>query len=187
MIIYDERKMALAINIISIIIGLAIGLLGYFCYKDLITFICIFIGIMIILINIYPLQAYFKLMKENKIYTIDFIISICFIALGFMFIFMQGTAISIVFGVFCIILPIIRIIIAKQKKRQLKREIPLFIIGALMLFNIREQIFRFALVGFGAILVIIGIVNIILSNLVYKKQNEDPNLIDVDYKNIDEE
>jgi hypothetical protein len=185
-IAFDERKFTFIVNILSIILGIAISLLGYFFYKELITFICIFVGVLLILINIYPLVAYSKLMKDSKIYIVDFIITIGFILLGGMFIINHGLAMSIVFGAYCIVFPIIRIIISKQKKRQFKREIPLFIIGALMFFNVSDEVFRFALVGVGILLALLGFINIILSKVVYKKIHDDPNLIDVNYEDIQE-
>lgn len=184
MIMYDSKKITLTINIISIVIGTVIACLGIWCYEEFIEFICIAIGIGMVLINGFLLFIYAKAVEADKRFIFDLVIATINVILGMLFIFNHGLAVSIVFGVFLIVLPIIRIIISDNKKNQLIKEIPFFIIGALMLFNVADVVFRIAIIAFGGILVIIGIVNIILSNITVKPKKNNDDALDVEIREI---
>ena len=81
-----------------------------------------------------------------------FVTSLIFILLGIAFIINHEMYISIIFGVFLIILPIIRILLAKNHKMQIYHEVPYILLGLALALNISHLIFQIAIVALGILL-----------------------------------
>lgn len=146
----DKRN--LYFGVIGMVLGITLALIGILYYDYFLHAICIAIGIVIILMNIYPLLFSFKEMKYNKRFVYMFVTSLIFILLGIAFIINHEIYISIVFGVFLIILPIIRILLAKNHKMQFLHEVPYILLGLALALNISHLIFQIAIVAFGILL-----------------------------------
>lgn len=158
--------------IITIIIGAFFVFVPYNIIKDVLF---IFMGIVIIFLNLLPCVINFKLASQNSKYYVNAIFSLLGVILGFLLIFNHGLATSIVIAVYLIIMPLIRISSSDNKTKQLKSELPLFILAAVLLFTPLEAIFKIVLIIFGIILIVIGGVNLILT-IAYnskKKNNFD--------------
>jgi len=172
--IVNSKKISIISSIILMIIGILIALLSYFSYDTFIHVICIFLGIFIILLNIYPTLKYSSLMTQDNRYIPHFIIALSFLIIGILFIFSHGFVLSIITTTFLILLPIIRIILADNKKIQFLKEIPLLIIGIMVFFNVFDNIFRYVLITSGGVLFILGLVYLI-SIFINKKDKEMEN------------
>lgn len=178
--IINSKKFLIVSSIIVMLVGILISLLAYFSYDTFIHIICILLGIVIILFNIYPVMKYSSLMTQDKRYIPHFIIALAFLIIGVLFIFSHGFVISIITAVFLLILPIIRIIMAVDKKNQFLREIPLLVIGIMVFFNVFDGIFRYVLIASGGIIFILGLIFFISIFVNKKDKNKDNGVIDAE-------
>ena len=174
-------------GILSIIIGAVLILMAIFAFGSLINITCIIIGIIIVLVNFYYVfisalilnntesgKAVNVLEEKLKIFAyVELILSLAGVILGFVFIFNHGLALQIVFGVFLIVYPLIRLSFAIDKKEQLKKELPILLVALviviLAVFGSLGQILQIIAIIIGALIFISGIVSIIL---YYSKDNK---------------
>ena len=157
------RRISLASSIIMMVFGSLITLLSIFSYEGLANFICICIGLLIIIVNIFPLAIAISLVENDKRYIPDLILTIISIVVGIIFMIdRKNIVISIILAIILIILPIIRIALASNKKDKLKEELPLLIIGVVLAFNVGDLIFQIALISFGAIIFIYGLISLFI-------------------------
>ena len=147
-----NNKRNLYFGVIGMVLGITLALIGILYYDYFLHAICISIGIVIILVNIYPLLFSFKEMKYNKRFIYMFITSLIFILLGMAFIINHEMIISIIFGVFLILLSFIRILLAKNHKMRFLHEVPYILLGLALVLNISHVIFQVAIVAFGILL-----------------------------------
>ena len=147
-----NNKRNLYFGVIGMVLGITLALIGILYYDYFLHAICISVGIVIILVNIYPLLFSFKEMKYNKRFLYMFITSLIFILLGIAFIINHEMIISIIFGVFLILLSFIRILLAKNHKMRFLHEVPYILLGLALVLNISHVIFQVAIVAFGILL-----------------------------------
>ena len=147
-----NNKRNLYFGVIGMVLGITLALIGILYYDYFLHAICISVGIVIILVNIYPLLFSFKEMKYNKRFIYMFITSLIFILLGIAFIINHEMIISIIFGVFLILLSFIRILLAKNHKMRFLHEVPYILLGLALVLNISHVIFQVAIVVFGILL-----------------------------------
>ena len=147
-----NNKRNLYFGVIGMVLGITLALIGILYYDYFLHAICISVGIVIILVNIYPLLFSFKEMKYNKRFLYMFITSLIFILLGIAFIINHDMIISIIFGVFLILLSFIRILLAKNHKMRFLHEVPYILLGLALVLNISHIIFQIAIVAFGILL-----------------------------------
>ena len=147
-----NNKRNLYFGVIGMVLGITLALIGILYYDYFLHAICISVGIVIILVNIYPLLLSFKEMKYNKRFLYMFITSLIFILLGIAFIINHEMIISIIFGVFLILLSFIRILLAKNHKMRFLHEVPYILLGLALVLNISHIIFQIAIVAFGILL-----------------------------------
>lgn len=147
-----NNKRNLYFGVIGMVLGITLALIGILYYDYFLHAICISIGIVIMLVNIYPLLFSFKEMKYNKRFIYMFITSLIFILLGIAFIINHEMIISIIFGVFLILLSFIRILLAKNHKMRFLHEVPYILLGLALVLNISHVIFQVAIVAFGILL-----------------------------------
>ena len=147
-----NNKRNLYFGVIGMVLGITLALIGILYYDYFLHAICISVGIVIILVNIYPLLFSFKEMKYNKRFIYMFITSLIFILLGIAFIINHEMIISIIFGVFLILLSFIRILLAKNHKMRFLHEVPYILLGLALVLNISHVIFQIAIVAFGILL-----------------------------------
>lgn len=167
----DKRN--LYFGVIGMVLGITLALIGILYYDYFLHAICIAIGIVIILMNIYPLLFSFKEMKYNKRFVYMFVTSLIFILLGIAFIINHEMYISIIFGVFLIILPIIRILLAKNHKMQIYHEVPYILLGLALALNISHLIFQIAIVALGILLAMYSGLYLLLIVFVKIKRNDN--------------
>lgn len=163
------------LGIITIMIGVMFVLIPY---EELVSFLFTFVGICIMAINALPCFLNWMKYEATKQDLKDAIVSTISVLLGFIFIFCQGLArdiFSIIFALWLIILPIIRIVNSENKKEQFKKEIPYFLVGLLLFFVPTGAIFSIVLKIFGAIVILYGIINIVLTIVGHKNDNNDDN------------
>ena len=147
------RRSSLASSIILMVFGLLIALLSVFSFDGLANFICVCIGLLIIIVNIFPLIMAISLVEHDRRYIPDLVLTLISIVVGIVFMVdRKNIIISIVLAFILIILPIIRIIMSDNKKEKFKEELPLLIIGLLLAFNVGDKIFQIALISFGGLI-----------------------------------
>ena len=161
--------------ITSIIIGTLITLLSIFAFDAIISVLFFMIGLGIVLSNIFPLIIASQNLNVSKIYIFDFLSSLIGIILGVLFMFNHSLAISISFGVYLVLIPLIRIFLSANRLQQLKMEIPSFVIAILLFCNVLDEILRIGLIVIGSIILILGIVNLILE-LIYRSKHKNDNV-----------
>ena len=79
-------------------------------------------------------------------------LDLIFILLGIAFTINHEMIISIIFGVFLILLSFIRILLAKNHKMRFLHEVPYILLGLALVLNISHVIFQVAIVAFGILL-----------------------------------
>jgi hypothetical protein len=179
----SNKRLSLYYGVIGVILGVVLTLVGILYYEEFVQVICIFIGTIIILVNIFPLLISAKEMKHSKRYAYNFIVSLSFIILGAIFIFNHGFVLSVILGSLLIIFPLIRIILARDHKRQFLTEIPLLALGIALFFNSGDLLFQIALITFGIVLAVLSLINIVLL-MIHTKSFEDT-VIDVESEEVE--
>lgn len=168
------RRSSLASSIILMVFGLLIALLSVFSFDGLANFICVCIGLLIIIVNIFPLIMAISLVEHDRRYIPDLVLTLISIVVGIVFMIdRKNIIISIVLAFILIILPIIRIIMSDNKKEKFKEELPLLIIGILLAFNVGDKIFQIALISFGGLIFIYGIIGVIINIKDEKSKDDD--------------
>ncbi len=136
------KKNLLLARIVVMTIGILLGVLllvvGSVLTKDTVATIInvalIIYGIIIVIGNIPGLIAGIRNIHAPA-GVFDLVASILGIALGFAMIFYQGTLLVTLVAIYLIIFPLIRVILAKNKSEQLKREAVRILLGvALLIF-----------------------------------------------------
>lgn len=174
-----ERQIKIYTSIFSLLVGTVIVLLSVFAFEAMVRIFFVCVGIGVVLVNLIPFIIATQLVSRDKRYVLDLILSLLAIILGVLFIFEQGHAVSIVFSIYLVLMPIIRIALASDKLRRLKKELPLFIIAILLFFNVFDDILRIALIVIGGLLALLGLVNLILALISKGSNNENNNYPDM--------
>ena len=164
----STKKNVLANIIVSLIIGVILGailvvLASVLTFGDLLYWGLIVIGILTVISNVAPFVNGIMNLK-NAQGILDFVFAALGIVLGLMLIFAQGTVLGkilpIILAIYLIIIPVIRIILAKAAwKDQIKKEWVRILIGVLIiaflpaLFGAMADVFTLVLLiaGYGVI------------------------------------
>ena len=160
--------------VFSIILGALITLLSVFAFDAIVDITFFMIGMGIILSNIFPLITAIEVARVDSRYIFNIIASIIGIILGVLFMFNHSLVVSIVFGVYLVIMPTVRIILSKNKLEELKSELPLYIAAILLFCNVLDKVLRIGLIVVGVIITILGIINLAME-LIYRSKHKDDN------------
>lgn len=166
----DNKLKSLGSCLVALIGGLLLLVIPYEVLKDMLFTI---IGIIMVVVNIFPCVLYWLSYKTDNRYLMPAIMATISVTIGFVFIFWHEWFVSIILAVWLIILPIYRICINKNWKVQLKNEIPYFIVAALLFFTPFGAILQIALKVFGGILMLWGLISLIIYAVNNKKDNDD--------------
>lgn len=188
--IYEPQKVVnWIIPIVYILIGVAFVAIPSDVLLDIIFTV---LGVIIILLNLIPCIYYFMLgSKDNKYYT-NAVLSLVSIIIGFVFIFNHNAVLAVILGIWLVLLPILRIILSTEKKKEIKKAIPYFVAAILLFFIPATTILDIVLKVFGVLLMVLGVFYIIYNIVIDKKNNKDDdsnnsntrNIIDVEYKEL---
>ena len=190
-LVEKERIVNWVTPIVYILIGLA-----FLCIPSnvLIDIIFTVLGIIIIGLNLIPCIYYFMMgSKDNRYYPYA-VMALVSVIIGFVFIFEHNAILAIILGVWLVVLPIVRIVLAKDKKQELIKAIPYFIAAVLLFFIPFNAILDIVLKVFGCFLMAIGVLYIVLNIVADHKNKKDNNnnnnnskdreIIDVEYKEL---
>lgn len=160
------------VNISVMIAGIICSLLGVlFLFKDIVgvltNILFYVVGFLLIVEGI--LGIVFGVKSNVKslmiIGAIDLII-------GVVLMFYHGTLLNILFAVLLVVLPIIRIVQTKDKKMQLKKEFPKFVLAIILFLISLGGISKILSIIVGVVLISIGLVLVIGSFYKNKIVNE---------------
>ncbi|MGM9969059.1 MAG: hypothetical protein ACI35S_01540 [Anaeroplasma sp.] len=187
-LIKRQRQNIIIGSIIYIVIGTLITLASIFAFDTLVNIFFTCIGLAIIVMNLLPFVIACYGIAKDKRYLFDLLSSIIAIVFGCLFIFKHDTAITIISAVYLILLPIVRIIISKNMLEQLKKELPLFLVAVLMIFNVMHAVLRVVLIIVGVLLIIYGLYMLIRCLLKKNNRNDknphDRIVIDADVNEL---
>lgn len=166
----NRKRLNIIFGIISIIAGILFIILGIFQYDFFREFLCVIIGIGMIVTNIPAVIFSLYNLGFDKKRNLMFLSGIIGIGLGAFYIPFHGTVMSIVCGTFLLILPTVRIIFEDDHLEQFKKEIVLYMIGLFLTLNMLDVMFKVIVIVVGAILMVGGILFII--SLSYSKRSK---------------
>jgi hypothetical protein len=164
----------ITVMVIGILLGVLLLVLGMLLKPETVQTIIkwgiIIYGIFIVIGNIPGLiSGIANIGKPTGVF--DLVCALLGIALGVAMICYQGSVLVAIVGIYLIILPLVRVLLAKQKGEQFKRELIRIILGVVLLFfvpallNVAFTVIHWLLVILGwiviALSVIIGVVEII--------------------------
>ena len=164
--------------------------------KTLVDIIFTVLGVIIICLNLIPCIYYFMLGSKDSRYYPYAILALISVVIGFVFIFNHNAILAIILGVWLVVLPIVRIILSKEKKKEILKAIPYFIAAILLFFIPAEAILDIVLKVFGGLLMALGVVGLVYNIIIdhKNKNNKDDNdnengsgnreIIDVEYKEL---
>ena len=109
----NQKKYSIALAIFYLVIGILFIVIPF---DVLIDIIFTMIGIGIVVLNIFPCVIYWLNVDKNKNALPSAILSTIAVVIGFVFIFWHHWVISIILGVWLIVLPIVRILQSLDKK-----------------------------------------------------------------------
>ena len=153
----NRKSWNLTIGIIGIVAGILFIVLGIFNYDFFREFLCVIIGIGMILTNIPAVIFSLYNLGYDKKRNLMFLSGIIGIGLGSFYIPFHGTVMSIICGSFLLILPTIRIIFEENHFEQFKKEIVLYIIGIFLTLNMLDVMFKVIVIITGALFILLGI------------------------------
>ena len=151
----------LLLGIVSLLLGIFL-IAGDLNVLTKLTFI--FIGIFMIATNILPL---INSIQSSRIY--ELIYRLILVIFGICFIFYHNTALCIIVGILFIILPTIMIVIAPDKKLELKYQLPTLVLGIIILLLSPDTIIKALYIVLGVILVIFGLFAVVASFYTQKE------------------
>lgn len=166
----ENRLKSLGSCLVALIGGLLLLVIPYEVLKDMLFTI---IGIIMVVVNIFPCILYWLSYKTDNRYLMPAVMATISVTIGIIFIFWHEWFVSIILAVWLIILPIYRICINKNWKSQLKNEIPYFIVAALLFFTPFGAVLEIALKVFGGILMLWGLISLIIYAINNKNNNND--------------
>ena len=164
--------------------------------KTLVDIIFTVLGVIIICLNLIPCIYYFMLGSKDSRYYPYAVLALISVVIGFVFIFNHNAILAIILGVWLVVLPIVRIILSKEKKKEILKAIPYFIAAILLFFIPAEAILDIVLKVFGGLLMALGVVGLVYNIIIdhKNKNNKDDNdnengsgnreIIDVEYKEL---
>lgn len=164
--------------------------------KTLVDIIFTVLGVIIICLNLVPCIYYFMLGSKDSRYYPYAILALISVIIGFVFIFNHNAVLAIILGIWLVILPIVRIILSKEKKKEILKAIPYFIAAILLFFIPAEAILDIVLKVFGGLLMALGAICLVYNIIIdhkNKNNNDDNNnqnssnnreIIDVEYKEL---
>lgn len=145
----------------SIIIAL-IGLL--FILIDpakLMHIVLIVVGIFVIIVSANDILINLSVPVRGPITTTNLVMSIVSLVVGIAMIIWQNTLMSVILAIWFIAMPIVRIATSADKKAQFKHEIPLFVVGIILLifgpWSILDILFKII----GGILIAAAVIDLI--------------------------
>lgn len=160
-------------SIIYMVIGLVFILVPV---NTLIWLTFIILGILIILFNIPTLIEDINNYKNVKKDIPGMVFTILCIILGLILIFWQKKFLLIAFGIYLIIFPVYKILIAEDRKKQLQLELPKIILGIISIILGPENTMNIIFKAIGIIIIIASIIYLICAILLvtkYKEKNEE--------------
>ncbi len=164
----SNKKPLLFLYVILILVGAS---LIFIPTDTILNTIFTLVGVAIIIINSIPCYLAWNQALNDKKKLLPAVIYTLTIFLGLLFIFLWSNQIvSILFGVWLIVLPIIRIVRSENWKAQLKKELPLLLVGVLSLFISAQAILGIIIKIFGGLVIVYSIVMIIL---LFKKNKSN--------------
>ncbi len=164
--------------------------------QTLVDIIFTVLGVIIICLNLIPCIYYFMLGSKDSRYYPYAVLALISVVIGFVFIFNHNAVLAIILGVWLVVLPIVRIILSKEKKKEILKAIPYFIAAILLFFIPAEAILDIVLKVFGGLLMALGVVGLVYNIIIdhKNKNNNDDNdnengsgnreIIDVEYKEL---
>lgn len=166
---FTFNKRSYLIGIASLIIGV---LLVAVPYDNLINMIFTLIGIIIIILNVFPAIVYWLSYKQDKKLLPFAISATASIIIGFILIFFHHWILCLIVAALLIAFPIARILTSDNKIVRLKKELPLFVIAALLLFTPAHGILNVVFKVFGALLIAYAVYEFIYT-FIYNKNHEN--------------
>jgi len=142
-------------------------------YDALVDMLFAVIGLIIIVLNIFPCILYWMSYTNDKRMLSPAILATISVVVGFVFIFWHNWVICVILAIWLIALPIIRIAQANDKMERFKKEVIYFVIAALLFFTTAEAIFSIVVKVFGGIILALGIVRIVQAIMYNRKSNDD--------------
>lgn len=168
----SNKKMIWIFTILLIIIGLFFIFMGIFQYDTFRNILCVIIGIGMIVTNlpslIFSLYG-FNFDSKRKFVLFAALIGI---GLGAFYIPFHGTVMSIICGLYLLILPTLRIIFEQDHYLQFKKEIVLYVIGIFLTLNMLDIMFQLIVIVTGGLIIALAIYGLIKTYIVKKREKK---------------
>jgi MFS family permease len=115
------------------LIGVLIGVLFWVLNADaLLRIVSVILGVITVISSIPDLIAGIAALPSRH-GTVSFLIALVTAVLGFVLIFSHRTLILILLGVFLVVLPVLQLLLSKDRKRILRRTLPQILLGILLI------------------------------------------------------
>lgn len=162
------KKSSLISTLVFGILGIVIGVLFATLTDIILTVLFIVCGVLTLIAGIPQLvSAITGLVNKQKAAIFDLVTSVITIAVGIMLIFSKNEIIMLIVGIYLIVFPLIRTLLAKDKLEQLKSELLTMIIGvALVIIGPGAAINTVATVV-GIIIAVLSLIYIIFGIITY--------------------
>ncbi len=176
---FNFNKRSYLIGLLALVIGI---LLVAVPYKDLLNMIFTLIGIIIIILNVFPTIVYWLSYQQNKKLLPYAIASTVSVVIGFVFIFWHHWVLCLILAAWLIAFPVARILTSENKIVRLKKELPFFVIAALLFFMPAEGILNVVFKVFGVLLLVYAAYEIVYT-FIYNKKHENDGFDDMEDMN----
>jgi len=157
--------------LISGLIGILIGVLLLVIPVEFLISLAFIVFGVLTLISAIPALITSLIHREEKGYLLNIIFSAISVVFGIVLIFWHNEIAMIVLGAYMLIFPLIRILVSDAKAKQLRRELPRMILGAVMILvgpgTVIDILFRVAgwvVIVLTLLYVLFGILSLVLKD-----------------------
>ena len=164
------KKLSLVPTFVVGTIGILFGLLVAFFAQLIFDIILIVCGILTLLSGIPQFfGAIVELTDKKKIAIFDLIVAVITVVVGVMLIFFRNEIVVTCIGVYLIVFPLIRTLVADKKVEQLKVELPSMILGVALLIVAPRGLIHILGKVAGALIIVLSAIYIIVGIVAYFK------------------
>lgn len=172
---FTLNKRSYLIGIVALVLGIILTAVPY---DFLISMVFTIIGIIIVVLNIFPTIIYWMTYQQDKKILPYALASTMTLIVGFILIFFNHWVLCVILAAWLIAYPVARILTAENKIARLKKEIPFFVIAALLFFTPAKDILNIVFKVFGILLLVYAVYEFIYT-FIYNKKHENDNFDDM--------
>ena len=182
-LVSQDYKKKFKQRIILALVGVVFGILLFFLkIENLINVITIILGVLFLIDDILKMLVSYP---DKSVFGKSSFIGAAIEAIfGLILCIFPGGVINIIFAIFLIVIPLVKIFLSEDKMATFKDELITIVLGIVLLFFGISSIIQVVRYICGTLVILYALYNMYLAYLDYKKAREEDNILDAKIKEI---